>query len=132
LNQEIANMAAIQEVDIYEAKVYQRHRILQKQFDGEPETHKRIQAWYNWLPFDDKSPEQLAQILALLSPLDSNYILWAYWKEIRREIEVSTPGFYLLTYEAQKALIDGKVAEYRDKIQLSGQPDFVEPNFNAV
>lgn len=132
LNQEIANMAAIQEIDIYEAKVHQRHRILQKQFEGEPETHQRIQAWYNWLPFDDKSPEQLAQILALLSPLDSNYILWAYWKEIRREIEVSTPGFYLLTYEAQKALIDAKIAEYRGKIQLAGGPDFVEPNFNAV
>jgi hypothetical protein len=131
LNQEIANMAAIQQVDIYEAKVHQRHRILQKQFEGEPETHQRIQAWYNWLPFDDKSPEQLAQILALLSPLDSNYILWAYWKEIRREIEVATPNFHLLTYEAQKALIDAKVAEYREKIQLAGQADFVEPNFNA-
>jgi hypothetical protein len=130
LNQEIANMAAIQQVDIYEAKVHQRHRILQKQFEGEPETHQRIQAWYNWLPFDDKSPEQLAQILALLSPLDSNYILWAYWKEIRREIEVATPNFHLLTYEAQKALIDAKVAEYREKIQLAGQSDFVEPNFN--
>jgi len=132
LNQEIANMAAIQEVDIYEAKVYQRHRILQKQFEGEPETHQRIQAWYNWLPFDDKSHEQLAQILAMLSPLDSNYILWAYWKEIRREIEVSTPNFHLLTYDAQKDLIDAKVGQYREKIQLAGQPDFVEPNFNAV
>lgn len=132
LEQEIANMDAIQQVDIYEAKVHQRHRILQKQFEGEPETHKRIQAWYNWLPFDDKSPEQTAQILALLSPLDSNYILWAYWKEIRREIEVETPNFHELKYEAQKALIDAKVAEYREKIQLAGGMDAaMEPNFNA-
>lgn len=131
LEQEVANMSAIQQVDIYEAKVHQRHRILAKQFEGEPETHKRIQAWYNWLPFDDKSPEQTAQILALLSPLDSNYILWAYWKEIRREIEVSIPNFHELKYEAQKALIDAKVAEYRGKIELATVETPMEPNFNA-
>lgn len=131
MEQEIANMAAIQQVDIYESKVYQRHRILAKQFEGEPETHKRIQAWYNWLPWDDKSPEQVAQILSLLSPLDGNYILWAYWKEIRREIEVATPNFHLLAYPAQKALVDAKIAEYRERIQLAGGPDMAEPDFNA-
>jgi len=130
LNQEIANMAAIQEVDIYEAKVYQRHRILQKQFEGEPETHQRIAARYAWLPFDDKSPEQLAQILAALSPTDYNAILWAYWKQIFQEIEVETPNFHTLKYEQQKVVVDKKVAEFRGRIELAGADTVSEPNFN--
>jgi hypothetical protein len=130
LEQEVANFSAIQQVDIYEAKVHQRHRILAKQFEGEPETHKRIVARYAWLPFDDKSPEQQAQIISILSPTDSNAILWAYWKQIFQEIEVETPNFHLLKYEQQKAIVDAKVNEYRAKIELAGADVMEEPNFN--
>ena len=130
LEQEVANFSAIQQVDIYEAKVHQRHRILAKQFEGEPETHKRIAARYAWLPFDDKSPEQQAQIISTLSPTDSNAILWAYWKQIFQEIEVSTPNFHLLKYEQQKAIVEVKVAEYRGRIELAGADVMLEPNFN--
>lgn len=130
LEQEVANFSAIQQVDIYEAKVHQRHRILAKQFEGEPETHKRIAARYAWLPFDDKSPEQQAQIISTLSPADSNAILWAYWKQIFQEIEVSTPNFHMLKYEQQKAIVEAKVAEYRGRIELAGADVMVEPNFN--
>jgi len=130
LEQEVANFSAIQQVDIYEAKVHQRHRILAKQFEGEPETHKRIVARYAWLPFDDKSPEQQAQIISTLSPTDSNAILWAYWKQIFQEIEVETPNFHMLKYEQQKAIVEAKVAEYRGRIELAGADVMVEPNFN--
>jgi len=130
LEQEVANFSAIQQVDIYEAKVHQRHRILAKQFEGEPETHKRIAARYAWLPFDDKSPEQQAQIISTLSPTDSNAILWAYWKQIFQEIEVETPNFHMLKYEQQKAIVEAKVAEYRGRIELAGADVMVEPNFN--
>lgn len=130
LEQEVANFSVIQQVDIYEAKVHQRHRILAKQFEGEPETHKRIVARYAWLPFDDKSPEQQAQIISILSPTDSNAILWAYWKQIFQEIEVETPNFHLLKYEQQKAIVEAKVAEYRGRIELAGADVMVEPNFN--
>lgn len=132
LNQEVANMAAIQEVDIWEAKVAQRHKVLVKLFEGEPETHKRIAAWYKWLPFDDQSPEQLAQTLSRLSPTDYFHILRTYWLQIRQEVEVKTPGFYTFSYEQQKAIIDAKVKEYQAKIQLAGAAGtMVEPNFNT-
>lgn len=127
LEQEIANFAAIQQVDIYEAKVHQRRRILSKQFEGEPDTHKRIEARYRWLPFDDKSPEQTAQIIAALSPTDHNVILWTYWLQIFQEIEQKTPQFHALNYDAQKKIVDDKVNEFRQRIQLAGggnEPDF--------
>ncbi len=131
LDQEIANFAAIQEVDIYESKVHQRHRILAKQFEGEPDTHKRIQARYRFLPFDDKSPEQQAQILATLSPTDNNAILWAYWLQIFQEIEVSTPNFHNLKFEAQKTIVDAKVQEFKGRVELAGGGQIEIPDFNA-
>lgn len=131
LEQEIDNFAAIQNVDIYEAKVHQRHRILAKQFEGEPDTHKRIQARYNFLPFDDKSPQQQAQIIATLSPTDSNAILWAYWVQIFQEIEVETPNFHTLKFEAQKKIVDAKVDEFRGRIELAGSVEPEMPDFNA-
>lgn len=131
LEQEIANMEAIQGVDIWEAKVAQRHKILVKLFEGEPDTHKRIAAWYKWLPFDDQSPEQLAATLAMLSPTDYNHVLRTYWLQIRQEVEVKTPDFYLMPYEGQKAVIDAKVAEYQAKIQLAGADIQEPPTFNS-
>lgn len=131
LEQEIANMEAIQGVDIWEAKVAQRHKVLVKLFEGEPETHKRIAAWYEWLPFDDQSPEQLAATLAMLSPTDYNHVLRTYWLQIRQEVEVKTPDFYLMPYEGRKRIIDEKVAEYQAKIQLAGVGEVSEPDFNS-
>lgn len=132
LEQEIANFAAIQDVDIYEAKVHQRHRIIAKQFEGEPETHRRIAAWYQFLPFDDKSPEATAQIIASLSPTDDNVILWTYWLQIRREVDAETPNFHTLTYEQQKRIVDAKVQEFKGRIELAGGDAGAEPpNFNT-
>ncbi len=131
LEQEVANMAAIQEVDIWEAKVAQRHKVLVKLFEGEPETHKRIAAWYRWLPFDDQSPEQLAQTLSMLLPTDYFHILRTYWLQIRQEVEVKTPDFYTFSYEQQKAIIDAKVKEYQAKIQLAGMDTAEPPEFDS-
>lgn len=131
LEQEIANMAAIQDVDIYEAKVAQRHKVLVKLFEGEPATHKRIAAWYRWLPFDDQSPEQLAQTLSMLSPTDYFHVLRTYWLQIRQEVEVKTPDFYLMSYEQQKAIIDAKVKEYQAKIVLAGMDTAEPPEFDS-
>ena len=132
LEQEVANYGAIQEIGIIEAKAAQRHKVLVKLFEGEPETHKRIAAWYRWLPFDDQSPEQLAATLSMLSPTDYFHILRTYWLQIRQEVEVKTPDFYLMSYEQQKAIVDAKVAEYQAKIQLAGADMVSEPpNFNS-
>ena len=132
LEQEIANFAAIQNVDIYEAKVHQRHRIIAKQFEGEPETHRRIAAWYRFLPFDDKSPEATAQIIASLSPTDDNVILWTYWLQIRQEVDAKVPQFHTLSYEQQKTIVNEKVQEFKGRIELAGADVSAEPpNFNT-
>lgn len=131
LEQEIANFAAIQEVDIYESKVHQRHKILAKQFEGEPETHKRIQARYTWLPFDALSPEQQMLEMSRLSPTDSNAILQTYHKMIFQEIEVETPNFHTLKFEAQKKIVEAKVDEFRGRIELAGSAEPEMPDFNA-
>lgn len=131
LEQEIANFAAIQDVDIYESKVAQRHRILAKQFEGEPETHARIAARYTWLPFDDQSPEQVAATLSMLSPTDYNHVLRTYHKQIFQEIEFETPNFYTLKYDAQKVIVDKKVTAFRGMIELAGQEVSEPPNMEG-
>lgn len=73
---------------------------------------------YEWLPWDDKTAEETAQIVASRSPLDPQRVLWENWAEIFRQIEQeqTAPPFHELTRALQQAAIDKKVAEFSARI----------------
>lgn len=106
----------------FEAIAAQRSRIFQKVFEGNPERQKQIAARYKWLPFDDKSSEEVAMILAARSPLDDMRVLRENWLEIFREIEQETPLFPDMTYQRQKEVVMAKVQEFKTRIMLIDAP----------
>lgn len=108
----------------FEAVQAQRGRVFQKVFEGDPETQKRIAARYKWLPFDDKTQEEVAMILAARSALDDTRILRENWLEIFREIESETPAFPDMEFNRQREVVAAKVAEFKTRITLiDAQPD---------
>lgn len=119
----------------YEAIAAQRLRVFQKQFEGSPDVQKRIAARYRFLPFDDKTPEDQAFILASLSPSDDTRVLWTYWLQIFEEIEEEDPAFPDKSYAAQKLVVGNKVQEFKSKMALAGDVVPVSatepPNFNS-
>lgn len=107
----------------YEVLAAQRKRIQEKTFEGNPEEQQWIAARYAWLPFDDKSPEDVAMILAARSPLDDARVLRENWLEIFREIREETPAFPAMAYAMQKQIVDTKVQEFKGRILLIDAPD---------
>lgn len=131
MQQELANFQTMREVGIYEATSIQRHRILAKLFEGEPETHRKIAARDEFIPFADKSPEQVAQIVAMRSPLDRDVVLWANFVPIFQEIETADSEFYKKPFEARKKVVDAKVEEFKGRIMLAGSNEMELPDFNT-
>lgn len=113
----------------YEATAAQRNRIFQKQFEGSPDVQKAIAAKYKFKPFDDKSDEQVAMIIAGLSPTDPTRVLWAYWLQIFQDIEDENEGFYKMAYKMQKEVVAKKVAEVTALIQQPEIDSVNVPNF---
>lgn len=104
----------------YEATLSQRRRVFQKLFEGEPESQKAIAARYKYLPFDDKTPEQVSLIVSRRADDDPDYILWSNWKDIFEQIESIYPEFYKFSAQQQKKIVDATVAEFREKIRPMG------------
>lgn len=102
----------------YEVITAIRKRIQQKTFEGDPQAQARIDARHYWLPFDDRSPEDVAMIIAGRSPLDSQVVLYQNFKAIFQEIEEENESFYLLTRARQRAIVAAKVDEYKERIEL--------------
>jgi len=113
----------------YEAMQAQRTKVNQKVFEGSPEIQKRVEARYKFLPFDDKTEQQAAMIVAGLSPSDPTYILWAYWKPVFEEIENEDPIFHQKTYDLQKKIVGAKAMEFAQRVVPIEQRE--PPNFNA-
>jgi hypothetical protein len=105
-------------------------RIFQKVFEGNPEIQKTIAARYTHKPWDDKTDEQLAQILTGLSSTDPLKVQWTYWREIFLEIESADPFFFQKPYKMQQDIVAKKVAEFTEKIQVEQIEPQNEPNFN--
>lgn len=112
----------------YEAILAQRARVFQKLFEGDPTTQKKILARYKFLPFDDKSENEVSTIISSLAPTDPSRVLRSYWRDIFLEIESEDPLFFEKDYKAQKAIVDAKVEIFSSKIVV----DTIEPlpNFN--
>lgn len=116
----------------YEAIVAKRKLIFQKLFEGNPAIQKTIEARYVHKPWDDKTDEQLAQILSGLSATDPLKVQWTYWREIFLEIESADPNFAKKAYKMQQEIVAKKVSEFIERIQIEqidptqSQP----PNFN--
>ncbi len=129
------------------AKMIIRQQILEKLHEDDPQTIQRILSHYKWLPFDDKSDTEVAQILSARSPLDDMRILRENWLDIFQEIEseneVMNAGkkpedkapFYLMTYEAQKKIVDAKIQDFKTRITLANDTPVIQnpiiPDLNA-
>jgi len=103
--------------------------IIEKQNEDNPQIVAAILARYDFLPFDDKSEEEVAQILSVRSPVDDQRVLRENWLEIFIEIEnenIIAP-FYLMTYEKKKAVVQAKVDQFKSKIVQAGAPDQEDP-----
>jgi hypothetical protein len=115
----------------YEAIVAKRKLIFQKLFEGNPEIQKTIEARYIHKPWDDKTDEQLAQILTGLSGTDPLKVQWTYWREIFLEIESADPLFSQKSYKMQLEIVATKVEEFIKRIQVEQiDPQTIPPNFN--
>lgn len=102
----------------YEAMAAQRKRIFQKTFEGKPTIQAQIEARYKFKPFDDKSEQQAAMIVNGLATKDPVRVLWTYWLTIFDEIEMEDPEFHMKEYKLQKEIVDRKVAEVAERIQI--------------
>ena len=114
----------------YEAIVAKRKHIFQKLFEGNPEIQNTIAARYVHKPWDDKTDEQLAQILAGLSSSDPLKVQWTYWREIFLEIESADPLFHQKTYKMQQDIVAEKVLEFIARIEVEQIEPQNAPNFN--
>jgi len=107
-------------------------QIIRKQTRSEEES-ARVFAWARWKPWPDLSDELVAVVLADRKPTDHDRMLRENFARVRREIEEETAGmFYLMPYERQRDLIDGKLVELAGSIQFreTQAADFGE--FNLV
>lgn len=101
-----------------------REQLWEKMSGDDPVKVAKLRASYKWLPFDEKSEEERAMILASRSAFDSARVLYENWAEIFEEIENETPEFYKFTHEKQQSVIEEKVEKWRGKIQLASEPTF--------
>ena len=127
----VASFDAIKNAGVgYEALVAQRGRVFQKVFEGNPEIQKTIAARYTHKPWDDKTDEQLAQILTGLSSTDPLKVQWTYWREIFLEIESVDPFFFQKSYKMQQDIVTKKVVEFTERIKVEQIEPQNTPNFN--
>jgi len=127
----VASFDAIKNAGVgYEALVAQRGRVFQKVFEGNPEIQKTIAARYTHKPWDDKTDEQLAQILTGLSSTDPLKVQWTYWREIFLEIESVDPFFFQKSYKMQQDIVTKKVVEFTERIKIEQIEPQNTPNFN--
>lgn len=131
--QVVADFVAIKESGVgYEAVKAQQWVVFQKLFEGNPIVQESIKARYKWKPWDDKSDDQVAQIISGLSPTDPTLVLWTYHLTIFDEIEYEDPNFYKKNRKAQKEKVDAKVLEFTQRIQVMQiDTQATTPNFNA-
>lgn len=119
LDELIARFKAAKESGVgYEVVSSIRKRIQQKTFEGDPKAQKRIATRYYWMPFDDRSPEDVAMIIASRSPEDRDVVLYQNFKSIFQEIEEENPTFAEMAVPKQREILNKKVDEYVGRIKL--------------
>lgn len=101
-----------------------REQLWEKMSGDDPEKVARVRASYKWLPFDEKSPEERAMILASRAPTDFSRVLYENWAEIFEEIDIEHPMFYQYEYSKQGEVVADKVEKWRANIQFASAPDF--------
>lgn len=106
----------------YEVMEAIRRKVRQKTFEGDPETQAKIEARDYFLPFADKSPEDVAMIIASRSDVDSDVVLYQNFRAIFQEIEEADPDFYRYEKNRQRQIIAAKVDEYKERIEMP-EPD---------
>ena len=86
-------------------------KILVKQSQGNSDNVQWVQTWEKFRPWKDITENERSFIIAEMSPQDKLRVRFVYYDEIKRNIEIEHPKFYVYSNEAQESLIN----EYTDK-----------------
>lgn len=89
---------------------------------------------YNWLamqrhkPFASYSKDVISLILQDRDNEDRDKLLYNNWDFVKRISLMTAPNFYELSYETQKAIIDGVIGLKKEEIKIKKDP---EPSFGG-
>lgn len=85
-------------------------------YNGDDDGLLRYQVKHNFFPFNGKSPEEIALIMASDDVLRETKILYTNFEAIFTELERDNPAFYFLNEKQQAAKLADKLAEYIERI----------------
>ena len=98
--------------------------ILKKQYRDNPLIIMNIEAFNSFMPFSDKTPEQINAIIAKRDNTDYDVVLWENFPRIQMEIYRDDPDtpFALRTLDDQQAEITEKVEDLNRTIRYRTTP----------
>ena len=114
----------------YSAISAQNMRVLEKVFEGQPLKREQEAAKLMHQPFAGHTQEEAAMIVAGRSEMDDSRVLWENFENIFIEIFEEKPDFAQMTFEAQKAMVQGKVDEFKARVKVPEAQQIEPPNFN--
>lgn len=107
-------------------------KILRKTYRNNPEQLKQMQAFQQFIPFGDKSREEIGLILSGRADDDFDKVAWENSETIIRRIKnTGDIPFYMLTYEAQERIWNEQVEIIIESISVRqsapvGLPSFIQ------
>ncbi|MEM1218937.1 MAG: hypothetical protein AAGH79_08490 [Bacteroidota bacterium] len=107
-------------------------KILRKTYRNNPEQLKQMQAFQQFIPFGDKSREEIGLILSGRADDDFDKVAWENSETIIRRIKNrGNEAFYMLTYEAQERIWNEQVELIIESISVRqsapvGLPSFIQ------
>jgi hypothetical protein len=134
LAEAIRNFEAAKEAGIgYDAIKALRRRVWEKIFASQPEMVQVMEARMAWMPFDDKTQDETAAILAMRDPRDPVRILAENHAFIFEIIDAKHPQFHKYPKEAQQKAVAQVVTELTGQIVALGEelPEPVNPAADA-
>lgn len=93
-------------------------------FTGNTDEYDRYQKTKDLIPFGDKTPEQIAMILADLPRDNVSRVAYIFGEEIVKKLEVEDKSFFEKIPELRRSLFDAKVAELAATMKVSAMPTF--------
>lgn len=114
----------------FSAIAAQTGRVYEKVFEGQPVLREQQAAKLLHQPFAGHTPESVAMIVAGRSEKDDTRVLWENFENVFIEIFKAKPDFGQMTFEAQKAMVQAKVEEFKARIEVTEPEPIDAPNFN--
>lgn len=105
--------------------------MMQKRHLDDPKSIERYSIWEQYKPFPDKSETSIISFIANLPDDDKDKIMYMYWGNIKRNIEMSIgDAFYTLSHEQRQKLIDAEVQKKLDEkatTEINGNTTHAKP-----